>query len=106
MQNNKVKSKSTGEKETNKKPEEYLVRLRVSEDGQVLVNEKGMELMRLDGKIIAHPSTIKCDGWIEWVLTNCRDECIAWDGNGKCVKTYRTCDIVPVCHPNPPRSKS
>jgi hypothetical protein len=30
------------------------------------------------------------------VQCNCRYECIRWEG-GKCIQTYRTCDVCSIC---------
>lgn len=44
-----------------------------------------------DGKLSLNKDTLSKG--LSFYPCNCRNECIRWDANGKCLQTYRTCDI-------------
>ena len=71
----------------------YIINLRFSEDGRTIIDDNGKELARFSEDIVVRSVdkgvASRLPGHLE-----CVDECIAWDSNGKCVKTYRSCTWV------------
>jgi hypothetical protein len=67
-----------------------VINLRISADGKSVIDDNGEEFARFREDIVVRPAdknvTSRLPGHLE-----CTTECIAWDSNGKCVKTYRSC---------------
>ncbi len=68
----------------------YVLNLRISEDGRAIVDDNGEEVARfregLSVNCQKEEGVQKLPGHLV-----CKDECIAWDSNGKCVKHVRSC---------------
>lgn len=63
--------------------------LRIAKDGKGIVDQNGNVIARFAKDIrIKSPAgqTVSLPGCM-----CCKPECIAWDQNGKCVKTYNSC---------------
>ena len=72
-----------------------VLMLKISEDGTAIVDDQGNEIARFTEGIKVKPaasekSLASGTGSIPGCMC-CVDSCIAWDSNGKCVKTYRNC---------------
>jgi hypothetical protein len=87
--------------------------LTISSDGKFLVDPAGKNVMQyLDSAKAFVPMSVKnkqgaqvnfasqASAGITFYPCNCRNECAIWDANGKCVSTYRTCDICTKEAPN------
>jgi hypothetical protein len=77
--------------EQNNKP--YTTQLRLSEDGKSILDDDGIVIGRFNLDVVIQAkdksSPLKLPGHL-----HCVNECIAWDSNGKCVRTYRNCTWV------------
>jgi hypothetical protein len=63
--------------------------LRISADGNAIIDQDGREIARFaNGIQLKQPQgvTQKLQGCM-----CCTPECIAWDKNGNCIKTYNSC---------------
>lgn len=69
-----------------------VLNLRISPDGTAIVDAEGNPIAHfVEGmKVSLAPSTKSADAGIPGCMC-CKDECIAYDSNGKCIKTYRSC---------------
>jgi len=66
--------------------------LRISPDGTAIVDAQGNPIAHfVEGMKVRLATTTKsAEATIPGCMC-CKDECIAWDSNGKCIKTYRSC---------------
>jgi len=73
--------------------ETFIINLQFSEDGKMILDDNGNELARFRDDLVVHSADkdvlSRLPGHLE-----CKNECIAWDSNEKCVKTYQSCTWV------------
>jgi hypothetical protein len=63
--------------------------LQISKDGKSIVDQNGREVARFVKGIQVKPTDVKSQK-LQGCMC-CTQECIAYDQNGKCVKTYSSC---------------
>ena len=66
--------------------------LRISPDGTAIVDAEGNPIAHfVEGMKVSLAATNKSTEATIPGCMCCKDECLAFDNNGKCVKTHRTC---------------
>ena len=80
-------------KETEQKPvAATAVKMKISADGSAIVDEQGNEIAKFKEGIKVKAATQGKSAITELPgCMCCKDECLAYDKNGKCIKTYRSC---------------
>lgn len=69
-----------------------LLPLHLSDDGTAIVDEQGNLIAQfVEGMNVKLQATTKSGGPGIPGCFCCTDECLAYDSNGKCVKTHRSC---------------
>lgn len=71
----------------------YTTKLSLSEDGKTLLDDNGIVVARFNLDVVVQAAEKSAPLRLPGHL-HCVNECIAWDANGKCVRTYRNCTWV------------
>ena len=63
-----------------------VLKLKISDDGKTIVDQNNNEVAKFKEDMNVKSSDQKLQGCM-----CCKQECIVYDANGKCIKTYNSC---------------